>query len=390
MSIDHRLPRDVLAYCLGFLADHMELFRSLVALRLVSRRLREAVSEAFQQYTGPLVPPTIASARKKLKRHDPLFFAAQSLLYLGTDDSHATQSEIEGLLTHVLPQTPSITEIDFGASTFSSPPQWLSKLETLPTLAPQITKLDLLMVFGIKDFTFIVHYARTLTSLSLNDVGQMPMSVSPLSAVSQCDRLNTLVIRFSALSKPFHVQPQRRVDFGETSLNSTNRLSFLDGPLAASLEVLTIFGYHFSVNRAEDHSLAKAENLRALTLTSCGGIRHIFYVRKMRNLEFLSIGGAAIAHRRSERTLRMLAELPKLETLLMDDCFWAHHLSVLCDSLSLLLVTTGGSDCDEEDNPIQNASGKWLELRASAYPLCGEDCFPDSQNPVSDTDDEYL
>ena len=184
----------------------------------------------------------------------------------------------------MLPRSPSIKEIDFGAYSTHSPSTWTSRVKDLHILAPQIVKLDLTMVQGIRDFSFIVHFAPTLTTLCLNDVPQQPEPRSPLVAIGDCGRLTTLVIRFRNLHSTTHQRSELRADFQETVLNSCNRLSFLDGPVAPSLEHLTLDQFRFSVNRAEDHSIAKAVNLKSLLLPCCGGLRHIFFVRRMRSL----------------------------------------------------------------------------------------------------------
>ena len=109
----------------------------------------------------------------------------------------------------------------------------------------------------------------------------------------------------------------------------------------------------------------------------------------------MDISNASLAHRRSERTLRMLAELPSLKTLRIDPGFWVHHLSILANSPSLRFVATGGADLgdddDDDDSGLSyNASGDTIEVKDSCYGVYGDECFPDSQCPPSDTDDEYL
>ena len=372
------------------------MFRGALAICCVSRRFFVAVREMFHHYDGALIPPIVARHRAARQKADATHDVRKGPLDLGKDHFQAV-IEVGQLLQCVLPRVPLISEIDFGGCLAHCSKEWLLSLRSLPAVAPRITKLDLSMVQGIRDFAFIAHYAPTLTTLCLSDVSQQPNDIhSPFEVLSRCHSLGTLVLAFRVCDGNVNSNkaPQEvyvsRADFGDPVLNTCNRLGFLDA-MAGALEHLRLDGYHFSVNRAEDHSLAKASNLKSLTFRKCKGLRHIFFVRWMRDLEYLSICSVPIAHRRSERTLRMLADLPNLKTLLMEEGFWVHHSSLLAESHSLRFIAVGGRGLDEEEwEPAANASGEPLHIKDTCYGFFGEDCFPDSQMHVSDTDDEYL
>ena len=396
------LPTDVLAYCIRYLADSSDMFRQPLGLCRVSRRFRDAGNEMFQQYDGVLVPPIVAQERARqmhTEAHNE--FREMQFRLSDPEDEERAVNEVENLVQHVLPRTPLVREIDFGGFSFDrlrpASPAWLAVVDSLPTIAPHIIKLDLSSVQGIRNFSFIAHYAPILECLCLSDVPQQPNDVhTPFAALSRCLALTKLVLQFDELQGIIEpnenpaVNFASRANFGYPDLNACNRLSFLEGPVASTLKHLTLVDFHFSVNRAEDHSIAKAVNLETLELNACNGLRHIFFVRKLQHLECLDISGSPIAHRRSERTLRMLADLPNLKTLLMDSGFWVKHSHLLGESRSLRYITTGGRYAVDEWEPTTNANGEPLTHEETCYGIYGEDCPEDFEVEVSDTDDEYL
>ena len=391
VALDHQLPRDVLAYSLGFLADPADLFKEVVTLRLVSARLRDAVNETLHQYSGGLILPTLAPLRRESELENRPFRdppqARRVVVRLDPKHYEHAIREAERLFQHVLPLTPSITEIDFGGPNLRPTPTLAATCEVLHRAVPSIAQLDLSMVQGIQNFSFIGYYAKTLTLLCLHDVPQEPEHMRSLSGLSECCKLTTLVLSFRDMHYGAR-DPYRRVDFQDGVLNACNRLSFLDGAVAGSLEHLTLIHFHFSVNREEDHSLAKAVSLKSLALNWCRGLRHVFFIRRMANLENLGIHDASIAHRRSKRTMRMLAGLAKLKTLSMNPCLWLHHLAELESSPSIQYIILRMKGLLQGEF-YTNASGEPVRITNS---LCfGEVAdFPDEEYPPSDTDDEYL